>query len=113
MNEGLKIIYLQIGDHNYDDLDHEEITWCEDRQDDTDLEYIRAFPSPCTVEQYEAITGEKFPDDGMVWCLYPYDAGFFWKTHTFEESKRIIIRRYISVIVQTGQSAPPAYWRPE
>ncbi len=26
-------------------------------------------PSPCTVEQYEEITGEKFPDDG--WIMTP------------------------------------------
>ena len=41
------------------------------------------FPSPCIVEQYEAITGEKFPDDGLVWCLYPYETGFFWKQDFF------------------------------
>lgn len=41
MKEAPRKIYLQIGDHNYDDLDHEEVTWCSDRNDDSDIEYIR------------------------------------------------------------------------
>lgn len=37
--EILKKIYLQIGDHNYDDLDHEEVTWCQDRINGNDIVY--------------------------------------------------------------------------
>ena len=28
---------------------------------------ILELPNLCTVKQYEQITGEKFPDDGLVW----------------------------------------------
>jgi len=98
-------IYLQTGDHNYDDLEGEEVTWCSDRIDDTDLEYNLSLPNPCTVEQYEEITGEKFPDDGAVWCWFAME--YLGKENWY--LKYYIIAKdteWPKYIVQTGQPAP-------
>ncbi len=104
-----KKIYLQIGDHNYDDLESNEVTWCSDRIDNSDLEYNLTLPSPCTVEQWEEITREKFPDDGLVWYLviknveYPY-----WDTAIYSELDCLDNL----LIVQTGQPEPPTTSKP-
>ena len=60
-------IYLQIGDHNFDDICGEEVTWCRDKIEDSDIEYNISLPKYCTPAQYKEITGEDWPGDGPVW----------------------------------------------
>ena len=61
-------------------------------------------PSPCTPKQYKEITGKDWPDGCLVWingepCNY-----YYVKCHA---------KPGTITIVQTGQPAPPADWRPE
>lgn len=116
-------IYLQIGDHNYDDLDHEEVTWCADRIEDTDIEYTINLPVYCTPDQYKEITGKDWPDDALVWSLTPVykdpeedEAGPF-ETVLYHYWKPVLRKengfQNDGIIVQTAQPAPPADYRPE
>lgn len=65
-----------------------------------------ALPDPCTVEQWEEITGETFPDDGAVWARWKNNE---WKQYTINGLKRGIYygeEGFQIVIVQTGKPAP-------
>jgi len=69
------------------------------------------FPSPCTIEQYEEITGEKFPHGGMLWVKiseYPY-----WQINAYFEVQTNRYKGHLLVIVQIGQPVPDKNWRPE
>lgn len=68
------------------------------------------FPDPCTVEQYEQITKEKFPDDGAVWVKWKQG----WKVYPY--SLYLEFQRVYGIqvaIVQTGKPCPDANWKPE
>ena len=70
------------------------------------------FPDPCTPEQWEEITGKKFPDTGAVWCYYAME---------YLGPKNWYLKYYIIAkdtewpmfIVKTGKPAPPADWKLE
>ena len=69
-------------------------------------------PDPCTPEQYEQITGERFPEDGVVW---EFDEWSEYKISLYSAAKK---RRKLYncghiAIAQTGKGCPPADWRPE
>lgn len=105
-------IYLQTGDHNYDDLEGSDVTWCQNRINDTDLEYNISLPNPCTPEQYEEITGEKFPKDGVVWFWYEQR----WRLDNYSNvlcNMKVHEYIYPIAIVQTGKGSPSKEWEEE
>ena len=59
-------------------------------------------PDPCTVEEYEKITGEKFPDDGLVW--YRFCGETKYKHIEYGKVKNVKHKPFI--IVQTAKPAP-------
>lgn len=71
----------------------------------------KSLPSPCTVEQYEKITGEKFPDDALVWYLVIKDVEIpYWDTAVYSELDCLDNL----LIIQTGQGEETLKdWRPE
>ncbi len=60
---------LKAPEKIYIQLNPDDPTWCDARILESDIEYARtpSLPYPCTVEQWEEITGETFPDNGLVW----------------------------------------------
>jgi len=105
MGELPEKIYLQIGDHNYDDLQGSDVTWSQDKINSNDLEYNIAFPNPCTVEQWEEITGETFPDEGIVHVLVykRNETGQEWESYVYGYARKYWAKIYI---VQTAKPAP-------
>lgn len=74
---------------------------------------IPELPDPCTVEQYEEITGETLPDDRAVWVREPItdpDITHMWYLLQYKTTK--IGKAYPTFIVQTGKAAPKSEWRP-
>ena len=59
-------------------------------------------PDPCTVEQWQQITGKIFPDDG--YCLMKTTYGK-WKTLLWKDAKNFTANILI-YIVQTAKPAP-------
>ena len=65
-------------------------------------------PDPCTVEQWEEITGETFPDDGLVWAWLQGDEYYsdVWEVMIYKEARGAVdfVETQI-LIVQTGKPA--------
>jgi Lar family restriction alleviation protein len=82
-------------------------------------------PNPCTIEQYEKITGEKFPENGAVWrqeILSDLKGEYVvyhlttWKNYKPYASPEILekwLKKNQPAIVQPGLEAPGPEWRPE
>ena len=62
-------------------------------------------PEKCTVEQYQQITGEKFPDDGAV--HYRIGNEGFWGINIYSAAKEVSKKCRTQIyIVQTAQGMP-------
>ncbi len=99
--------YRLIGDHegtcmlNYQEIDVPQTT---EQRLALIIEWntrTPELPSPCTVEQYEEITAEKFPDDGLVWG--DFLGNKYLKPAEWELFKYKILRNIDVFIVQTAQ----------
>ena len=77
------------------------------------------FPDPCSVEQYEQITGEKLSKQAYVFMRPKKDCKRYqtdWSLHRYSdytELEGFRIPDWYCIIVQTGKPAPGADWRPE
>ncbi len=89
-----------------------ECNGCHNLKSEVDLIQMlieKDLPEKCTPEQWEEITGETFPDAGVVSCLYygtkKYKHIGYGRYKDFKHLKNMFI-------VQTGKPAPKTEWRP-
>jgi len=103
-------IYLQIGDHNYDDIYGDDITWCSDRQDDNDIEYTLFLPQYCTPTQYKEITGKDWPPNGPVWIRFDDACEFVLLLYVARFTGPTLSKNQI-IIIANESGKPPANYR--
>lgn len=93
-------IYLQWDD------DLTDVTWCSDKINSDDVEYVRASPKHETPEAYKQRTGKDYPDDAPVWKIMN---NLDWVL-TVNKCYNIYND---PVVIANEHGKPPADWKPE